>query len=245
MQILLPMGGLGSRFSAAGFKHPKPFIEFHGKTMIENVAQNLGYDNHFTFVTQRVHYMEYAHVFNNISDKVLGMNVYLLDGLTNGAAESCLLAKGCLDPELPLMIANSDQMLHVDMLEFRSWFLLETDYDGVIMTFDSQDPKNSFARVDSGGFVVETAEKQVISPHATNGIYCWRKSGDFFRAAHELIDKNLRTNNEFYVAPVFNLNIAWGQKIGIYPIEGHHPIGTPEDLVKYLDYCSRTGNGPF
>lgn len=236
MQILIPMGGAGSRFAAAGYDRPKPFIEFHGKTMIENVVENLGKKNHYTLVAQRQHYDDFRQVFVSIAREVDEMNVSLLDGISRGAAESCLTAKNMINHDLPLMIANCDQMMDWDEIRFKAWFL-DSGLDGAIMTFDSQSPKNSYAEVNDQGLVTRTAEKQVISKHATNGIYVWRKAGDFFRAAEEMIEKGLKQNNEFYVCPTFNLNIAWGQKIGLYHIgDGHWPIGTPQDLTIYLSY---------
>jgi NDP-sugar pyrophosphorylase family protein len=237
MQILIPMGGAGSRFTAAGYDRPKPFIEFYGKTMIENVVENLGYRNHYTLVTQRAHYDEYRFVFDQIAHKVTDLRVVLLDGITGGAAESCLRAEEHIDPRLPLMIANCDQMMDWDEIGFKAWFL-DSGLDGAILTFDSQSPKNSYAEVNDQGLVTKTAEKQVISKHATNGIYVWRKAEDFFSAAREMIDLDLKQNNEFYVCPTFNLNISWNQKIGIYKLENgcHWPIGTPEDLTIYLSH---------
>lgn len=236
MQILIPMGGAGSRFSAAGYDRPKPFIEFYGKTMIENVVENLGLRNHYTLVTQRKHYDDFRPVFDHIAKDVMELNVSLLDGMTRGAAESCLTAKDMVNHDLPLMIANCDQMMDWDEIKFKAWFL-DSGLDGVIMTFDSQSPKNSYAEINDQGLVTRTAEKQVISKHATNGIYVWRRAGDFFTAAEEMIEKDIKQNNEFYVCPVFNLNISWGQKIGLYHIgDGHWPIGTPQDLTIYLSY---------
>jgi hypothetical protein len=165
------------------------------------------------------------------------MGVALLNGLTQGAAESCLVAKSMIDLDQPLMIANCDQMMEWDPTVFKAWFL-DSGLDGVIMTFNSQSPKNSFAEVNDQGLVVRTAEKEVISQHATNGIYVWKRAGDFFSAAEEMIARDLRTNGEFYVCPVYNINIERGQRIGIYRIDGHWPTGTPQDLTEYLDYMA-------
>ena len=233
-QILIPMGGAGSRFSVAGYDKPKPFIKFHNKTMIENVIENLGVDNYYTLITQESHYQNFKEVYDNISNRVLNFNTRLLSGITQGAAESCLLAREYVNQELPLMIANCDQMIDLDMTIFYNWFI-NSKLDGAIMTFNSQSIKNSYAAIDSNNYVIRTAEKEVISKYATNGIYVWKNCNDFFNAAEEMIGNNIRVNNEFYVAPVFNINISWGQKIGIYHIDGHWPIGTPEDLQIYLD----------
>lgn len=239
MQILIPMGGAGSRFAAAGYDNPKPFIEFFGKTMIENVVDNLGTENEYVLVTQKRHYDEYRWVYDNIAKRSRGLKVKQLEGMTRGAAESCLLAEDLLDHELPVMIANCDQMMEWDPTKFKAWFL-DSGLDGAIMTFDSQSEKNSYAEINDQGLVTRTAEKQVISKHATNGIYVWRRSGDFFRAAREMINRGLKQNNEYYVCPTFNLNIEHGQRIGIYKLEPgcHWPIGTPQDLTAYLDHMA-------
>lgn len=237
MQILIPMGGAGSRFAAAGYDKPKPFIEFHGKTMIENVIDNLGRNNDYFLVTQQQHFTDFKHVFDRIAFDTKSLHVSCLNGMTRGAAESCLAAKDKIMPDLPLMIANSDQIMEWDAVTFKAWFL-DSGLDGVMMTFDSQSDNNSYAELNENGLVVRTAEKQVISKHATNGIYVWRRARDFFNAAAEMIKKDLRFNNEFYVCPVYNINIEWQHKIGIYHCDKHWPIGTPQDLTKYLDYMA-------
>lgn len=237
MQILIPMGGAGSRFAAAGYDKPKPFIEFNNKTMIENVIENLGAKNDYYLVTQRQHYKDFKGIFDKIAYDTKSLHVSCLDGMTRGAAESCLAARDLVVPDLPLMIANSDQIMEWNDLHFKAWFL-DSGLDGVIMTFDSQSPKNSYAEVNESGLVMRTAEKQVISKHATNGIYVWRRARDFFNAATEMIKRELKSNNEFYVCPVYNINIEWNHKIGIYHIDRHWPIGTPQDLTAYLDHMA-------
>lgn len=240
MQILIPMSGLGSRFSAAGYLRPKPFVEFLGKTMIENVIENLGYNNDYILVVRREHYIEYADVFARISQRVSGFDAVILDSVTRGAAESCLLAKTKLDPDSPLMIANCDQIFNYNLIEFKSWFL-NSNLDGVLMIFDSQSDKNSYVELDSNGLVTRVVEKEVISRYATTGIHVWKAARDFLSAAEEMINNDIKTNGEFYIAPTYNINIAKGQKIGTFYIKHHFPIGTPEDLHKYLDHlcCSK------
>lgn len=233
MQILIPMAGAGSRFTNAGFNDPKPFIEFCGKTMIEHVVENLGLNNDFIIVANKEHYIKYHNVLARITEKVSNFDAVLIDKPTRGAAETCLLAKDKLDMHSPLMIANCDQIMDWNPYDFRSWFLA-SGLDGAIMTFDSQSPKNSYAEIDEFGLVSKTVEKQVTSPHATTGIYVWKQAGNFISAAEDMIIEGIKTNGEFYVCPVYNKNIEHGEKIGIYHVKKHWPIGTPQDLVDYL-----------
>jgi hypothetical protein len=88
------------------------------------------------------------------------------------------------------------------------------------MTMWADDPKWSFARLDARGLVDLVVEKEVVSNCATVGIYNFKSGRDFVRAADDMIAKNLRVNNEFYVAPVYNQLIAERARIGIYDIGG-------------------------
>jgi dTDP-glucose pyrophosphorylase len=116
-------------------------------------------------------------------------------------------------------------------------FLYAMQADGVdagILTFESVHPKWSFAKVNESGFVTEVAEKKPISNHATVGIYYWARGSDYVKYAEQMIAKNKRVNNEFYVCPVFNEAIEDGKKIKIFPVENMWGIGTPEDLEIFL-----------
>lgn len=234
MQILIPMSGMGRRFSELGYEKPKPLIEFFGKPMIEHVLSNLGVDNIFTLCVLRAHYDADPDLFYRLGKMVRRLNIVFVDKVTQGAAETCLLAKHFIDYESPLMIANCDQMMVWDQKEFEN-FMVRENLDGAMFVFDSDSNKNSYVEIDDRGLAVRTAEKQVISPHATNGIYVWNKGVDFVWAAENMIRKNLRVNNEFYVCPCYNENIARGDRIGIWRPEQHWPIGTPEDLTHYIE----------
>ena len=39
MKIIIPMAGLGSRFTEQGYTDPKPFINVNGKPMIRRVVE--------------------------------------------------------------------------------------------------------------------------------------------------------------------------------------------------------------
>jgi dTDP-glucose pyrophosphorylase len=79
------------------------------------------------------------------------------------------------------------------------------------------------------------AEKKPISDNATVGIYLWNKGSDYVKYAEQMISKNIRVNNEFYVCPVFNEAIVDGKKISTYEVDKMWGLGTPEDLVNFLE----------
>lgn len=234
MQILIPMSGAGKRFAEMGYQKPKPLIEFFGKPMIEHVLENLGTQNDFVLCVQRSHYDSDPELFNRLKNKVNSLKLVFVDGITQGAAETCLLAESVTKQDELLFIANCDQMMVWDQTHFENWFFAEK-LDGAIFTFVKDSPAYSYVEVDHNNIALRTAEKEVISQHATTGIYIWARASDFFWAAKKMIADNIRANNEFYVCPVYNQNIKNGDRIGIYPPQEHWPIGTPNDLNIYIE----------
>ena len=234
MQILIPMSGAGKRFAEVGYDKPKPLIEFFGKPMVEHVLENLGLHNEFILCVQRAHYDADPALFVRLRAQAADLKLVFVEQLTQGAAETCLLAREHIKLDEPLFIANCDQMMVWDQDHFEEWFAAER-LDGCMLTFFKDTTAYSYVEVDHNGIAVRTAEKQVISTHATTGIYVWARGSDFIWAAEKMIADNVRVNNEFYVCPVYNWNIARGDRIGIYPPQEHWPIGTPEDLDIYIE----------
>jgi len=164
-----------------------------------------------------------------------GCEIIQVDGVTEGAACTTLLASAFIDNDDPLLIANSDQYVEWNSNECLYAFTAD-GIDAGILTFKSVHPKWSYARLDDQGFVAEVAEKRPISDLATVGIYYWKRGSDYVKYAQQMIQNNIRTNNEFYVCPVFNEAIADGKKVRVKNIEKMWGIGTPEDLKTYLEH---------
>jgi HAD superfamily hydrolase (TIGR01509 family) len=233
MNVLIPMAGAGSRFAAAGYTFPKPLIEVNGKPMIQVVAENLNVDAHFIYIVQKEHYDKYnlKQLLNLISP---GCDIVQVNSLTEGAACTTLLAKELINNDEPLLMANSDQYVEWNSNECLYAFTAD-GVDGGIVTFRATHPKWSFAKLGDDGFVTEVAEKNPISDIATVGIYYWKKGSDYVKYAEQMIEKNIRTNGEFYVCPVFNEAIGDGKKIRVKDVPKMWGIGTPEDLNYFLE----------
>jgi len=233
LNVLIPMAGAGSRFQQAGYTFPKPLIEVKGKPMIQVVVENLNIKANFIYVVQKEHRKKYNldTLLNLITPNC---KIVEVDGITEGAACTALLAKEYINSENPLFFANSDQFCEWDSNEFL-YKMNETNADGGIVSFRATHPKWSFAKIDEQGLVTEVAEKNPISDIATVGYYYWKNGSDFVKYAEEMIDKDIRVNKEFYVCPVFNQAIADGKEIRTFDIPKMWGLGTPEDLKEYLE----------
>jgi dTDP-glucose pyrophosphorylase len=208
-------------------------IDVEGKPMIQLVVENLNIEANYIFVVQKEHRIKYNldTLLNLIAPNC---KIVEVEGITEGAACTALLAKDFINNENPLFFANSDQFVEWDSNEFM-YKMNETEADGGIVTFKATHPKWSFAKINSEGFVIEVAEKNPISDIATVGYYFWKHGSDFVKFAEEMIEKNIRVNNEYYVCPVFNQAIENGKKIRTFEIPKMWGLGTPEDLNVYFN----------
>jgi HAD superfamily hydrolase (TIGR01509 family) len=235
LNVIIPMAGAGSRFAQAGYTFPKPLIDVKGKPMIQVVTEMLNIEANFIYVVQKEHREKYnLDTFLNLITP--GCKIIETEGITEGAACTALLAKEHINTNSPLLFANSDQHIVWDSNEF-FYKMNETDVDGGILCFKGTHPKWSFAKVDENNKVIEVAEKNPISDNATVGMYYWKQGSDFIKYAEQMIEKNIRVNNEFYVCPVYNEAIQDNKHISCFMIEKDNMwgLGTPEELKYYLE----------
>lgn len=235
MKILIPMAGEGSRFSKEGYTFPKPLIDVNGKPMIQKVVENLDFDCEYVFLIRQEHIEKYSGFLDTL-DRITNGNFSFVsvDKLTEGAACTALLAEEFIDCEEDLLIANSDQFVEYEPNNFLTLKNL-TSLDSMVFTFNAVHPKWSFVKTNSRGFVTEVAEKKPISNIATCGIYWYRHGSDFVKYAKQMIEKDIRVKNEFYIAPVYNELIKDGKSLIPFYVHRMWGLGTPEDLRFYLE----------
>jgi NDP-sugar pyrophosphorylase family protein len=237
LNIVIPMAGRGNRFAQQGYQLPKPLIPIHGVPMIKVVIDNLKprIPHTFTFICQASHLAEYD-LGRKLQLWAPGANVVTIDRITEGAACTVLLTEEIINTDDSLMIANCDQYVDVDINAYLGQ-MTKKGLDGLIMTMSANDNKWSYVGFDQSGRVNRVVEKEVISNEATVGIYNFQRGRDFVAAAHRMIAKNLRVNNEFYVAPTYNEMVEDGAHLGVHSVgtlgNGMYGIGVPEDLLAF------------
>lgn len=233
LNVVIPMAGVGSRFKSAGFDLPKPLIDVDGRTMIRAVVDSINIQSNYIFLVLKEHIERY-NIDKILKEIVPQCKVITVESITEGAASTILLGKEYIDNNHPILIVNSDNIILWDPVDF--FTEMETsEYDGGIVYFEDTDPKWSFISVDDNNLITQVAEKEVISNYATAGIYYWKKGSDFVKYSQQMIQKNIRVNNEFYIAPVYNEAIQDGMHISPYRLEKDEMwgVGTPEDLDHY------------
>lgn len=254
MKIVLPIAGRGSRFKSQSdrnpeYLRPKPFIDVKGRPMvrwatgslpfIKHKDQEIGHkikinDEDIIFVALKEHEMELG-ISRILRDTYGdGVKIIFLDEVTRGAAETVLAAKEYIDNDEPLIVSDSDHFL--DGAALARAIEENPGIDGIIPVFKVEDgnPKWSFSRIGEDGYVDLVAEKKPISIWANIGAYYFGKGSEFVRIAEETINNEEYTNNEFYIAPLYNKIIKRGGKVRLAFPDYVYGLGTPEDLEHFL-----------
>jgi dTDP-glucose pyrophosphorylase len=237
MNILYLMAGRASRFKEAGYTEPKPLILVKGKPMMQWATDSLHFlkQQNLIFLCLKDH-EEQFHISQKLKEFYgSSIQVILVDGVTQGAAATALLAKKIINSEEELIISNADQFFISKNFEKE---LMHNDkkVSGIIPIFEGTHPRWSFAKVNEKGYITEVAEKVPISNHATVGVYYFHHGKDFVWAAEQMIKKDIRRNNEFYICPVFNELLGRGDKIKAVPADSMWSMGTPEDVLYFEKY---------
>jgi dTDP-glucose pyrophosphorylase len=242
MNIVMPMAGRGSRFAQLGIKTPKPLIGVRGKPMYAWATEGLplSLSRRLIFICLREHLGDLA-LARDIESRYARYHptIIALEEVTQGQACTVLVARELIDNDEPLLIFNADTYCPTTLVQALEAF--GPSVEGVLDVFSAPGDKWSFARIDEGGRVLETAEKRRISEWATTGLYYFLQGRDFVRHAEAMIAAGERSNQEFYIAPVYNRMIAAGADIRANKVAQVWVLGTPEDLAHFeRDYPRST-----
>ena len=157
---------------------------------------------------------------------------------TRGAVETCLMAEDKIADDDGIIVMDCDlevrsrEFLHI--LEQILSLPIEQADGGALVSFESNEPRYSYAAVGDDGYVIRTAEKEVISSHALCGAYFFSSGKRFKLVAHQLLNEPEFKKPEYYVSLLYNYLLAEGEKVRLANMEDYYSYGTPEELKRYL-----------
>ena len=210
LHIVMPMAGEGSRFLKEGWTTPKPLIELNGQPLFKHAISSVtdkDIQMKYSFIVRQEHIDKYQ-IDKGIRSFLPEANLFSVVKTTRGAVETCLIAENA--------IADDDAVIVMDCdLEFRSKKFMEIIKQilnkpieeatgGALVSFESNEPRYSYAALGEDGFVARTAEKEVISNHALCGAYFFASGRRFKQIAHLLLAEPAFTKPEYYVSLLFN-----------------------------------------
>lgn len=239
IDVVVTMGGLGSRFRSTGYTVPKYMIEAKGRTLFEwSIISLEGYKDRvyqYIFIALKDENCDVEGFIRNKCEK-MGLDncqIIMLDSLTDGQATTAMIAEKKWNPNHSLLIYNIDT--YVEAGEMNA---LELRGDGFIPCFKGKGDHWSFVRLNNEGRVVEIKEKERISEHCTLGAYYFRTC-QLYRELYEAYysQKDNFVNGEKYVAPLYDYLLSLGGEVYISDIEPSkvHVLGTPEELSFFIE----------
>ena len=228
------MAGLGSRLSQSGYKTPKPLVKILDKTLIEWSISSLGFNGNFIFCCKKEHLEEF-NLENILRNIIPDCKIVSIDYQTQGTAQTILEAKSLINSDEELFLSDSDHFIKWDHQEFLKT-IRPQNIDACVMVFPQKQTSISLSYVkqDSHGFVVKAAEKIPISETAACGMHYYKKGSDFVDCAEQMIKKNIRFKNEFYVTPIYNEFVQKLKHVITFSIIKKWALGNPEEIDKFL-----------
>jgi NDP-sugar pyrophosphorylase family protein len=245
INLIMPMGGAGTRFANLGYECPKPLIEMGGRHFFEYAADSIrDYCDilSITFVVLKDHIDRFS-IDREILKYAPEAKIVVLDHVLNGAVLTCMRGAESIENDKPLIFCDCDLMFRSESLyaylsgDGKQGFYTPGELQGWLMTFESTDPRFSFVKTDEEGYVTETAEKKAISNRAVCGAYGFADKELFLSFAEKYMDRC--PYKEYFMSGVYNLMIEEGNKIGEFPVEDFLSFGTPEEYEKAKDFLGK------
>jgi dTDP-glucose pyrophosphorylase len=252
MIIVIPMAGLGSRFTSYGFKTNKYLlpVNFNLTPMIHEAVKTIGAPSNakFIFIIRNDQVESVKPVL--LSMKLENFKIHVIDKLTEGPASTVYESHHLLESEEPLIVSNSDQVLKWN---YDSFIKRSETYDGCVLTYTpkyelilGQTDKHSFIKTDQNGKIIQVAEKLVLSRDALVGVHYYKKARYFIEAYKYMVANNIRApNGEYYLSNSYQALLDNGCTVGSHHLtEGEEfwPVGEPMDYFSFLKQNLKTHN---
>ena len=225
------MAGLGKRFIEKGYSQPKYLIEVKKKTLLEWSVNSLplNLSTKIIFVILKSHNDKFNVV--KLIKKIYGhlnLNFCIIENVTKGQLETTLKCWNNINKTEKLLIFNIDTKFNSESLEHN----LKKNCDGLVGTFNSSQDRFSYAKI-KNNFVIETAEKKVISNNALSGLYMFSDPYLFYQVGNDYIYQKKTIKNEYYIAPIYNDLIKMKKKIITDEVDNIDILGTPEEVDQF------------
>jgi dTDP-glucose pyrophosphorylase len=243
MANIIPMAGLGTRYSKAGYVLPKVLIPVSGKPMIVRVIESLPRSDKWIFIVRKEHIDKYQ--IDKLLKKHINNGIIVpVEKTTEGQASSCMLAMQYLDKNDPMFIAACDNSFLYNKDKYQE-LIDNPKIDAIIWTFTKnrlleQNPEAwGWVRLENDNLTITGMSVKVpvsdtpFNDHAVVATFNFKRASDFENAYNLMVKENYRINNEFYVdsMPVFYKKL--GLKSVIFDVDLYVGWGKPSDLHDY------------
>lgn len=236
MHVIIPVAGYGTRLRPHTYSKPKPLVQVAGSTVLGHILNRLegAGVSELTFIVGYLgeqirdyvgkHYPQFKANYVEQTDR-------------KGQAHAIYLAKALVNE--PVLIIFADTISDASVTT-----LAGIDTDGVIFTKQVEDPRRFGVVVtDEQGIITRFVEKpeEFVSDQAVIGLYYIKDYEGLFHAIEELMDKNIQTKGEYFLADALHLMVQGGNRLESRTVDVWEDCGTPEALLQTNRYMLEHG----
>lgn len=216
-------------------EYPVCLSEFDGRALIERLVDNTRRISSaaYTFALRKEEVERY-HLDKVVELIAPNSRVVKIPKATRGSACTALLAASQFPSEEEVLVLSANELVDINLADTVDSFRAQ-GLDGGGLTFRSFHPRYSYFRLDDAGNVVEAAQKNPISLHATTGVFWFARAGNFVEAIKNMIRKNACIDGDFYIAPAFNEIILKQGRVGVQEIDPkkYHPLKNERQINQF------------
>lgn len=237
MNIIIPLGGKGERFSKNGYTQPKPLIPIFDKCMIEYVIDNLTITNNdklFIIYNKNLDNFDFSKfIFNKYPFiQVIPIND------TKGAVETLFLGidyilNKCVYHNKSLIL-DCDTFYTEDIIT-----IFSNSNDNTVFYTKNYDSNAiySYIELNDESTIINIKEKNKITDNANTGAYAFTDIKVLYNYCKHILDNNITFNNEPYTSCVIAEMIKSNILFKGYELNDQHvfSLGTPDAVKKYVD----------
>jgi glucose-1-phosphate thymidylyltransferase len=238
MKIVIPLAGFGKRLRPHTFTKPKPLINVAGKPVLghvldifetlDNVEEIIFIVGHLGEQIEEYVAREYSHIRAS----------YYEQEELNGQSTAIYLARERLTG--PMLMVFVDTIVKTNLSDLKH----ETA-DAVAWVKAVEDPRRfGVAEVGPHGLVTRLIEKpaDVRNNLAVVGFYYFKQAEQLMAAIHEQIERDIRIQNEYFLADAVNLMLARGLKMRVQPVDVWQDCGKTETVLETNRYLLDNGH---
>lgn len=242
---IIPMAGLGKRFSDEGYQVTKPLIPVSGKPMVIRATEDLPQTNLYSFVL-RSDMKGHQEISRTIQENFPNSVITSLDEITNGQATSTLIGidaiKDNIGMESPITIGACDNGAIFSMDDFQN---IVNEIKPDVVVWGTTGHVNAIRKPEmfgwieaspSGKITQVSVKKPLKNPSQDPiviGTFTFKNIAIYKKCYEKLVADSIMVNGEFYIDSMINVAIELGLKCQLFNVEHFISWGTPNDLRTY------------
>ncbi len=235
MKVIIPLAGFGTRLRPHTYSKPKPLVNVAGKPVLGHILDKLVdlAPEEVIFITGYLGEQIQAYVEANYDLPAR----YVEQKEMKGQAHAIRLAKDLV--EGPVLIIFVDTIFETDLHD-----LDQVDADGILYVKRVDDPRRFGVAVLEDSRVTRLIEKPTSFEHnlAVIGVYYLRDAAWLMSAIDELIERDIKTHGEYFLADALQIMIEQGAKLTARCLEVWEDCGKPETVLHTNRYLLEHGS---